>query len=82
MARLTQQALVAIQRKNEHNTSYGWPQGTINDLLDTIFHLKKEKKKWQRLAEERGHAILEIAGITEKQINRSLEIQHDEEAAQ
>ena len=63
MARLTQQALVAIQRKNEHNTSYGWPQGTINDLLDTIFHLKKEKKKWQRLAEDRGERLAKIEQI-------------------
>ena len=82
MSVLSQQQLVAIQQRNETNNTHGYPRGLVTDLLQTCFHLRKEKKKWQRLAEERGRAILEIAGITEKQINRSLEIQHDEEAAQ
>lgn len=43
-------------RRNGQGTP-GYPAGTIRDLLQTIEALKKEKKKWQRTAQERGQAL-------------------------
>ena len=42
---------------------HGYPVSTINDLLDTIYFLKKEKKKWQHLAEKRGRGLGDIQDI-------------------
>lgn len=40
-------------RKGKHG-KYGYPAHTIQDLLLTIEAVKKEKKKWKQLAQERG----------------------------
>lgn len=50
------------QRNNEELRRNGqgasdYPADTIRDLLQTIESLKKEKKKWQRTAQERGQAL-------------------------
>ena len=60
---LTHDQLAALRQKNERTTTHGWPRKTILDLLDTIDGLKKEKKKWQRLAEDRGERLLKIEQI-------------------
>lgn len=63
MTTMTHDQLAALRQKNERTTTHGWPRQTIQDLLDTIDAVKKEKKKWQRLAEDRGERILKIERI-------------------
>ncbi len=46
-------------RKGKHG-KFGYPAHTIQDLLQTIEAVKKEKKKWKQLAQERGKALNEI----------------------
>ena len=60
---LNKDQLAALRQKNERTTTHGWPRQTIQDLLDTIDAVKKEKKKWQRLAEDRGERLLKIEQI-------------------
>ena len=60
---LDQNQLAALRQKNERTTTHGWPRQTILDLLDTIDGLKKEKKKWQRLAEDRTDRLVRIEQI-------------------
>lgn len=60
---LDQNQLAALRQKNERATTHGWPRQTILDLLDTIDAVKKEKKKWQRLAEDRGERLVKIEQI-------------------
>ena len=60
---LNKDQITALRQKNERTTTHGWPRQTILDLLDTIDAVKKEKKKWQRLAEDRGERLLKIEQI-------------------
>ena len=60
---LNKDQLAALRQKNERTTTHGWPRQTIQDLLDTIDAVKKEKKKWQRLAEDRGERLVKIEQI-------------------
>jgi hypothetical protein len=30
-------------------STFGWPKDTINDLLQTVEEIRKQKKRWQRL---------------------------------
>ncbi len=52
-------------RKGKHG-KYGYPAHTIQDLLQTIEAVKKEKKKWKQLAQERGKALQEILVLAGK----------------
>jgi bifunctional pyridoxal-dependent enzyme with beta-cystathionase and maltose regulon repressor activities len=52
-------------RKGKHG-KYGYPAHTIQDLLQTIEALKKEKRKWKQLAQERGRVLQEIVVLTLK----------------
>lgn len=52
-------------RKGKH-AKYGYPAHTIQDLLQTIEAVKKEKKKWKQLAQDRGRALHDIALLTAK----------------
>ncbi len=45
---------------------HGYPAQTIQNLLHTIEALKKEKKKWKKLAQARGKAIADIRDITDE----------------
>ena len=60
---LNRDQLTALRQKNERTTTHGWPRQTIQELLDTIDMVKKEKKKWQRLAEDRGERLVKIEQI-------------------
>ena len=60
---MTRDQLTALRQKNEMTTTHGWPRQTIQDLLDTIDAIKKEKKKWQRLAEDRSERLVRIDQI-------------------
>lgn len=51
-------------RKGSRAT-HGYPAQTVKNLLHTVEALKKEKRKWKKLAQSRGKSlneILEIAG--------------------
>ena len=43
--------------------THGYPAQTIQNLLHTIEALKKEKKKWKKVAQDRGKAIRVIGDI-------------------
>lgn len=49
-------------RKGRHG-KYGYPAHTIQDLLQTIEAVKKEKKKWKQLAQDRGHVLQDVASL-------------------
>ena len=52
---LTSQQIDAIERVNtSRKGEYNYPATTIEELIDTIRSVRKEKKKWQRLAQERA----------------------------
>jgi len=52
-------------RKGKHG-KYGYPAHTIQDLLQTIDAMKKEKRKWKQLAQERGKVLQEVVTLTLK----------------
>jgi hypothetical protein len=52
-------------RKGKHG-KYGYPAHTIQDLLLTIEAMKKEKKKWKQLAQERGKVLHDVLTLTLK----------------
>jgi NTP pyrophosphatase (non-canonical NTP hydrolase) len=52
-------------RKGKHG-KYGYPAHTIQDLLQTIEAVKKEKRKWKQLAQERGKVLQEVVTLTLK----------------
>ncbi len=52
-------------RKGKHG-KYGYPAHTIQDLLQTIEAVKKEKRKWKQLAQERGRALQDILMLAVK----------------
>ena len=52
-------------RKGKHG-KYGYPAHTIQDLLQTIEAVKKEKRKWKQLAQERGKVLQEVVVLTLK----------------
>ncbi|PIE69021.1 MAG: hypothetical protein CSA21_04350 [Deltaproteobacteria bacterium] len=68
--------LSALRQRNDEElrkgkyAKYGYPAHTIQDLLQTVEAIKKEKKKWQRLAQERGNTLRTIGDLA----NRKPEI--------
>ena len=62
---LTEDALRRIKVENDSPKQvHGRPVKLIGDLLETIYHLKKEKKKWQNVAEKRRESLRRIQEIT------------------
>jgi hypothetical protein len=67
---LSASQLRAIRERNDEElrkgryAKHGYPAHLIQDLLHTIEALKKEKKKWQHLAQERGDALRRIRALT------------------
>ena len=57
--------------------AYGRPVKLISDLLETISHLKKEKKKWQDLARKRGEALKKIQEASTLCLESNLEPEND-----
>jgi acyl-CoA reductase-like NAD-dependent aldehyde dehydrogenase len=61
--------LSALRQRNDEElrkgkyAKYGYPAHTIQDLLQTVEAIKKEKKKWQRLAQERGQTLRKIGEL-------------------
>ncbi|GAB6110589.1 hypothetical protein [Desulfomicrobium escambiense] len=63
-------------RKGKHG-KYGYPAHTIQDLLQTIEAVKKEKKKWKQLAQDRGKALQEIFATAARAVPASSEAEND-----
>ncbi len=63
-------------RKGKHG-KYGYPAHTIQDLLQTIEAVKKEKKKWKQLAQERGRVLQEIFATAARAVPSSVESEDD-----
>jgi hypothetical protein len=55
-------------RKGKHG-KYGYPAHTIQDLLQTVEAVKKEKKKWKQLAQERGRVLQDVFVLTAKAVS-------------
>jgi acyl-CoA reductase-like NAD-dependent aldehyde dehydrogenase len=68
--------LSALRQRNDEElrkgkyAKYGYPAHTIQDLLQTVESIKKEKKKWQRLAQERGQYLEKISELAGKMEER------------
>ncbi len=62
--------LAALRQRNDeevrkgNNGTHGYPAQTIQSLLHTVEALKKEKRKWKKLAQARGKALEKISDIT------------------
>lgn len=62
--------LASIRQHNDEElrrgsrATHGYPARTVQDLLHTIETLKKEKKKWKKLAQDRGKALKAIRDLT------------------
>lgn len=56
----------ALRQRNDEElrkgryAKHGYPAHTINDLLQTVEALKAEKKKWKKIAQDRGKALASI----------------------
>ncbi|GEM_PF-1338851 len=66
---LNSSQLKALQQRNDEElrkgqyAKHGYPAHTIRDLLQTVDSVKREKKKWKKLAQERGQALKAISEI-------------------
>ena len=49
--------------------THGYPAHTVQNLLHTIEALKKEKRKWKKLAQARGKALEGISKIANESTN-------------
>lgn len=69
MAILSSSQLAALRQRNDmeltkgRKSTFGWPKDTINDLLQTVEEIRKQKKKWQRVANHRGELLEKISNM-------------------
>jgi len=69
--------LAAVRQRNDEEirrgsrATHGYPARTVQNLLHTIEALKKEKRKWKKLAQGRRKALSEINEIAAKADNGS-----------
>lgn len=69
MAILSSSQLAALRQRNDmelakgRKPTFGWPKDTINDLLQTVEEIRKQKKKWQRVASHRGELLEKISNM-------------------
>jgi len=80
---LSSSQLRALKERNDEElrkgkyAKYGYPAHTIQDLLQTIDAVKKEKKKWKQLAQERGRVLQEVASLIVKAAPAGLDPDDD-----
>ncbi|CCH48608.1 hypothetical protein [Pseudodesulfovibrio piezophilus] len=61
--------IAAIRQRNDEEVrrgkrgTHGYPAQTVQNLLHTIEALKKEKRKWKKLAQTRGKALGTISEL-------------------
>jgi len=68
------ESLKAIKLENDKpKQTYGRPVQLINDLLDTIYHLKKEKTKWKDVAQRRGKSLRKLLEMAEVSLSTVTE---------
>jgi hypothetical protein len=64
--------IASIKQRNDeelrrgNRATHGYPAHTVQNLLQTLDALKKEKRKWKKLAQSRGKALNEIRDIAAK----------------
>lgn len=64
--------LNALRQRNDEElrkgryARHGYPAHTIRDLLHTVEAVKKEKKKWKKLAQERGKVLETVRDAADK----------------
>ncbi len=69
MAALSSSKLAALRQRNDmelakgRKSTFGWPKDTINDLLQTVEEIRKQKKRWQRVATHRGELLEKISNM-------------------
>jgi acyl-CoA reductase-like NAD-dependent aldehyde dehydrogenase len=67
--------LASIRQHNDEElrrgsrATHGYPAHTVQDLLHTVEALKKEKKKWKKLAQDRGKALKTISELATDRID-------------
>ncbi|WP_319584198.1 hypothetical protein [uncultured Pseudodesulfovibrio sp.] len=65
--------LASIRQHNDEElrrgsrATHGYPARTVQDLLQTVEALKKEKKKWKKLAQDRGKTLKAISELAADQ---------------
>ncbi|XXJ20577.1 hypothetical protein ACR42D_13780 [Desulfovibrio caledoniensis] len=65
--------LASIRQHNDEElrrgsrATHGYPARTVQDLLHTVEALKKEKKKWKKLAQDRGKTLKAISDLASDQ---------------
>ncbi len=68
---LSASQLRALRQRNDEElrkgsfAKHGYPANTIQDLLHTVEALKGEKKKWKKVAQERGELLNKMTGLLE-----------------
>lgn len=68
---LSASQLRALRQRNDEElrkgnyAKHGYPANTIQDLLHTVEALKSEKKKWKKVAQERGELLNKMTGMLE-----------------
>ncbi len=61
--------LASIRQHNDEEirkgsrATHGYPSQTVQNLLHTVEALKKEKRKWKKLAQSRGKSLEKISDI-------------------
>ena len=63
--------------RNVDKNTHGYPKSFISELLELTINLNKEKKKWQRLAQDRKSVLDKIESMIN--INRVLNNLNDGE---
>lgn len=69
---LSASQLRALRQRNDEELrrgeylKQGYPADTIQDLLHTIEAIKSEKKKWKKVAQDRGELLTNISKNIEK----------------
>lgn len=75
MAILNAVAITALENKlldlkrDPKLVPHGYPVAQVTDLLDTISHLRRLKKRYQRLAERRAETIAKIYSLSSRSIS-------------
>jgi hypothetical protein len=67
--------IAAIRQRNDEELrrgargTHGYPARTVQDFLHTVEAMKREKRKWKKLAQTRGKALAEIQELAGKVAN-------------
>ncbi|MFV0423865.1 hypothetical protein [Oleidesulfovibrio sp.] len=72
--------LEAVRQRTDEElrsgATHGYPAATIRDLLQTVEALKKEKRKWKKLAQERGQVLAAIQDLSVRTLPKNGDSPH------